>query len=86
MLSASLASVEAYDAFSLSPMTVVARVLASRRTSVSRNSRDDCLSFFCRFERLVAQSVWLAQTCDLRLVAAREGVVKSPLGEIDLFG
>jgi hypothetical protein len=38
MLSASLASVEGYDAFSLSPMTA-ARVLASRRTSVSRISR-----------------------------------------------
>lgn len=32
MLSASLASVEAYDAVSLSQTTVVARVLASRRT------------------------------------------------------
>jgi hypothetical protein len=38
MLSASLLTVEAYDAFSLSPITVVARVPASQLTSASRVS------------------------------------------------
>jgi hypothetical protein len=35
---ASLPSIEAYDAFSFSPITVVVRVLASQRTSASRIS------------------------------------------------
>ena len=30
----------------------------------------------CRFERLAGQDVWLSQICDLRLVAARECIVK----------
>jgi hypothetical protein len=39
----------AYDAFSLSPVTVVARVRASHRVE---NFQRDCLGCFCRFERL----------------------------------
>jgi len=50
MLSASLPSVEAeaeaYEAFNLSPMTVVALVLASRRTSVSRISSASASAVF----------------------------------------
>jgi hypothetical protein len=72
MLSASLDSVKAYDAFNLSPITVVARMLASHRISVSSNSR--------------GQDVWLAETCDMRLVAAHKSIVKSLLGQIDPLG
>ena len=46
MLSASLPSLEACDAFSLSPINVVARVLASHRTSVSRISRAPAAAVF----------------------------------------
>ncbi len=43
------------------------------------NFQRDCLGCFCRFECLARHDAWLAQICDLRLVAAREGVVKSLL-------
>ena len=79
MLLASLPSVEAYDAFNLSPITVVARVLASHRTSALRISRAFASAVFCRLERLAGLDVWLAQIGDLRLVAAREGIVESLL-------
>ena len=49
MLSASLASVKAYDAFNLSPITVVARMLASHRISVSSNSRAIASALFAAF-------------------------------------
>ncbi len=44
------------------------------------NFQRDCLGCFCPFERLAGHDAWLAQICDLRLVAAREGIVKSLLG------
>ena len=85
-LSASLASVKAYDAFNLSPITVVARMLASHRISVSSNSRAIASALFAAFERLAGQDVWLAEICDMRLVAAHKSIVKSLLGQIDPLG
>jgi ubiquitin C-terminal hydrolase len=55
----------------------VARVRASHRVE---NFQRDCLGCFCRFELLAGRDAWLAQVCDLRLVAARKGIVKSLLG------
>jgi hypothetical protein len=76
MLSASLPSMEVYDAFSLSPITVVARVLTSHPTSASlrvENFQRDGLGYFSRFERLASLDAWLAQIFDMRLVAVRDG-------------
>ena len=74
MLSASLPSADAYDAFSLSPVTVVARVLASQRTSASRISSATASAVFAASTASRSQDAWLAQICDLRLVATREGI------------
>ena len=47
-----------------------------------KNFQRDWLGFgcFCHFERYVGDCAWLAQICDLRLIAARERLVKSLLG------
>jgi hypothetical protein len=79
MLSASLSSVEAYDAFSLSLITVVARMLASHPTSASRNSSATASAVFAASN--ASRVLMLARAnSDLRLVAAREGIMKSLLG------
>jgi hypothetical protein len=68
MLSASLPSVEAYDAFNLSPITVVAGVLASQWTSASRISSATASAVFARFEPLAQQTIPIvAHTSGIRL-------------------
>jgi hypothetical protein len=90
MLSASLPSVEAeaeaYEAFNLSPMTVVAIGVGQPSDLCVKNFQRECLGCFCLFERAAGHDAWLAQICDLRLVAAREGIVVGLLGQIDLLG
>jgi hypothetical protein len=82
MLSASLASVEAYDAFSLSPTTVAARVLASRRTSLSRISRAIASAVFAASNALrVRMFGWrkYAICTSLRRHRRDDGRVSAPL-------
>jgi hypothetical protein len=62
---------EVYDAFSLSPITVVAYVLASHPPSASRISSATASAAFAALRVLRVLIAWLAQICDMRLVAAR---------------
>ena len=84
MLSASLPSVDAYDAFTLSPMTVVARVLASQSTSASRISSTTTSSVFAASNATCVMMLG-SRKYESALVATRERIVKSLLGEIVLL-
>ena len=70
---------EAYDAFSLSPVNVVARVCQPSEFRVE-NFQRDCHGCFGDFKRDVGAVAWLAQIGDLRLIAVGERVVKILLG------
>jgi hypothetical protein len=83
MLSASLPVVEAYDAFSLNPVEPCYRRRASPGQPSDlrvENFLRDCLGCFCRFERRAGDGTWRAQIGDLRLVAARESIMKNLVG------
>jgi len=67
-------------------MTDVARVLASRRISVSRISSATASATFDFFQRLEGHNAWVAQIGDLRLVTTHKRIVKNLLGQIDLLG